>query len=438
MAECTCAESSESSESFGTAGSPPSTPSDDSATSVQGEQRIINPVAKRQSRPNTIDEKRAMRKERKKRLRRKIRKFKVAKLTPHAMRQQQTTKSQQHNSDTNACTHEQKDLDLASRDTILYKQMAHDYWDRWQWEVCQRKKEKRERCVAKSKSVHQIDPSHLLNPIQDGKTTEAIIGRGSFSIVQLKVYRGMRVAVKQFRTQSLKEDVLNEALHLNAICHPYLPYLLGVCSATPPYRIVTQFHGVDGKTMTLQKEIHDHHRQLITTYVQWMNLCIQLLEAINYLHCQAQLLHNDIKGDNILLSDNPSGQLQDLAAASSSSISSSGVYHVVLIDFGKATHVTRGRVYNLTEREKEQYVVKFPHYAPEVINGNGKQTIMSDMYAVGVLLKKMSNHGCFGSLTSTERGLRLIELIDQCKSADINRRLSAIQCIDTIKTIIEV
>ena len=65
MAECTCAESSESSEYFGTAGSPPSTPSDDSATSVQGEQRIINQIAKRHNRPNTIDEKRAMRKERK-------------------------------------------------------------------------------------------------------------------------------------------------------------------------------------------------------------------------------------------------------------------------------------------------------------------------------------------------------------------------------------
>lgn len=433
MAECTCAESSESSESFGTAGSPPPTPSDDSATTVQGEQCITDPIAKRQSRPNTIGEKRAMRRERKKRLRRKIKKFKLAKC---AKRQQQTTKPEQYNSDTNAYAHEQEDL--ASRDMILYKQMAHDYWDRWQWEVCQRKKEIRERRVAKSKSLHQIDPSHLFNPIQDGKTTEVIIGRGSFSIVQLKVYRGMRVAVKQFRTQSLKEDVLNEALHLNAICHPYLPYLLGVCTTTPPYRIVTQFHGVDGKTVTLQKEILNHHRQLITTYVQWMILCIQLLEAINYLHCQAQLLHNDIKEDNVLLSENPSRQLQSFAAASSSSITSSGVYHVVLIDFGKATQVTRGRLYNLTEREKEQYVANFPHYAPEVINGNGKQTIMSDMYAVGVLLKKMYDHGCFGSLTSTERGLCLIELIDQCKSADINQRLSAIQCVDTIKTIIEV
>ena len=66
MAESTYAESSESSESFGTAGSPPSTPSDESATTVQGEQCITDKIAKRQSRPNTIGEKRAMRRERKK------------------------------------------------------------------------------------------------------------------------------------------------------------------------------------------------------------------------------------------------------------------------------------------------------------------------------------------------------------------------------------
>ena len=159
------------------------------------------------------------------------------------------------------------------------------------------------------------------------------------------------------------------------------------------------------------------------------------IEAINYLHSQAQLLHNDIKEDNVLLSENPSQPLQ--GSASSSSISSPGTYHVVLIDFGKATHVTRGRHYNLTEREKEQYVAKFPHFAPEVISGSGKQTIMSDMYAVGILFKKMFDHGCFGSFTSTERHLRLVQLIEQCKSADINRRITAIQCIDIIKKIID-
>ena len=205
----------------------------------------------------------------KKPLRKKIKKYKLAKCTKKKHR---NTKPKQRNTDPDANAHEQKQ---PAQDLILYKQMAQDYWDWWQWEVCQRKKEIGERHAARSKSLHQIDPSHLSDPIQDGKTTEAIIGRGSFSIVQLKVYRGMLVAVKQFRTQSLKEDVLNEALHLNAICHPCLPHLFGVCTTAPPHRIVTQFHGIDGRTVTLQREIH--HRQVITTYMQWMILCTHLL-----------------------------------------------------------------------------------------------------------------------------------------------------------------
>ena len=63
--------------------------------------------------------------------------------------------------------------------------------------------------------------------------------------------------------------------------------------------------------------------------------CTQLLEAIKYLHCEAQLLHNDVKEDNILPAE--SSLQQDLSdnVASSSSSSSSGMYHLVLTDFSK-------------------------------------------------------------------------------------------------------
>ena len=98
---------------------------------------------------------------------------------------------------------------------ILYKQMAQDYWDRWQWEMHLRKEEmqrKQPGTKGASKSLHQIDSSQLSDPVIGGTSTEVYLGRGSSSIVQLKVYRGVYVAVKQFRTPSLKEDVHNEAL----------------------------------------------------------------------------------------------------------------------------------------------------------------------------------------------------------------------------------
>lgn len=81
---------------------------------------------------------------------------------------------------------------------------------------------------------------------------------------------------------------------------PSIPTIpVWVCSAAQPYRIVTQFHGINYKTVTLQREIH--HHQLITKAIQWIILCSQLLEAVDYLHCEAHLLHNDIKEDNVLL-----------------------------------------------------------------------------------------------------------------------------------------
>ena len=238
MADCAA---SSSSESLGTPGSPPPTPSDsimsESTNQEEDNGRIPSSHNRKRSRSNTVSEKRAMRRKRRKR-RRKMKKQKESKKN-----------DSQHQSD--------PESNALVRDIILYKQMARDYWDRWQWEMHRRKEEMNKKgSINTSKSMHQIDPAQLSNPLQDGKAAEIFLGQGSFSTVQLKVYRGMLVAVKHFRAQALKHVVHNEAFLLSSLCHPYLPYLFGVCSAVQPYRIVTQFHGINYKTVTLQMEIH--------------------------------------------------------------------------------------------------------------------------------------------------------------------------------------
>lgn len=45
------------------------------------------------------------------------------------------------------------------------------------------------------------------------------------------------------------------------------------------------------------------------------------------------------------------------------------VHQVIVIDFGKATGVDKGKHYDLLEVEKSEYTRKFPHMAPEVIEG---------------------------------------------------------------------
>ena len=56
-----------------------------------------------------------------------------------------------------------------------------------------------------------IDPSMLEDPVVDGRVEESYIGRGSFGIVRLQVYRGIHVDVKEFLPCSLVHDVTNEA-----------------------------------------------------------------------------------------------------------------------------------------------------------------------------------------------------------------------------------
>ena len=71
-------------------------------------------------------------------------------------------------------------------------------------------------------SAHEIDPGLLKNPTVCGvNNNEVFIGRGSFSVVKLQVYRGIKVATKKFLPNTIVADVLKEAHILSQFCHPY-------------------------------------------------------------------------------------------------------------------------------------------------------------------------------------------------------------------------
>ena len=123
------AEQCATSDSFGTPGTPPSTPPTPSDNTTPNTLPEVHPVKekRRLSRSNTLNERRAMRRERKKGMMKRH-------VQPMWTRKQDLKMVQkEHNTDINP--HEQKEL------AILYKQMARDYWDRWQWEMHQRKEE---------------------------------------------------------------------------------------------------------------------------------------------------------------------------------------------------------------------------------------------------------------------------------------------------------
>ena len=102
----------------------------------------------------------------------------------------------------------------------------------------------------------------------------SISDRVIFFIFSLKVYRGINVAVKQYRIRTDKIDVYDEAMILSRLCHPYLPYLFKVCTQSSPYRLVMQFHGIGHQTGTLNKEM----KQIVGP-TAWLIACSQLIET---------------------------------------------------------------------------------------------------------------------------------------------------------------
>ena len=95
--------------------------------------------------------------------------------------------------------------------------------------------------------------------------------------------------MKEFQPRSFCEDVKNEAAIVASFVHPFL---FGMCTKSRPHRIVLQFHGIDSETITLHRELMEHTLG-VEGSMAWLIICVQLLEAIEYIHTK-NILHNDI------------------------------------------------------------------------------------------------------------------------------------------------
>ena len=68
--------------------------------------------------------------------------------------------------------------------------------------------------------IHEINPKYLKDPTDNaGNSLPTYIGRGSFVVVQLQIYRRLKVAVKRLLMLMLTE----KPEFLAQLCHPYLP-----------------------------------------------------------------------------------------------------------------------------------------------------------------------------------------------------------------------
>lgn len=81
---------------------------------------------------------------------------------------------------------------------------------------------------------------------------------------------------------------------------------------------------------------------------------MQIIEALRYLHEYAEILHNDIKCNNVLLAE---------------ADSSDGSWLPIVLINGKASLISENRRLRLDFVEQYEYVRKYPHIyiAPAVV-----------------------------------------------------------------------
>ena len=333
-------------------------------------------------------------------------------------------------------------LNDAEKKCVTYRCMAKTYWERWRYELEERKddlmKERQFRfsvmhCVkspgvaaAPSPTLPLIDRSMLADPIQCESDKDIFVGRGSFGVIKFQQYRGIQVAVKEFLPRTRAESVRYEASILLKLSHPYVPLLLGICTNEYPFIMVMQYHGIDGRCVTLQKELSQKKIFPSGSYQSWLVMMSELAEAIRYLHEDVNIIHNDIKADNVVLSNSFTRQ----------ALHSKFNFQIVLVDFGKATTKDKGHLYKLSFHEREQYRIRYHHLAPEVIEGTMKQCVVSDVYSLGKLFGRIVHGACLVGLQS-DSFERVNHLTKSCSSVKKNERPTARKICDVFEQLLK-
>ena len=101
----------------------------------------------------------------------------------------------------------------------------------------------------------------------------------------------------------------------------------------------------------------------------WRDTASQVFDAVKYLHREAEILHNDIKPNNIVVEHGRNAS----------------VLIPILIDFGKACAIHDARVMS-----QERSLSKFPFMAPELNKGE-RQSTRSDIFSLGYTLRRVSH-----------------------------------------------
>ena len=229
-----------------------------------------------------------------------------------------------------------------------------------------------------------------------------VLGRGTFATCyKVQVYVDSRLvdaAVKVFHKGSHLPHVVREASTYTKLGDvPCVPRLLGV-SVVPPC-LVTTLHG-PGTLLDAAR----HPGTTLTALVRGLH---HLADTLTQMH-HRQLVHNDLKFDNVLVSRSLD----------------TGDMITTLIDMGAVQHIG-ARPYQGRRLSAQTY----PYLAPEVLRG-GPVSPYSDAFSLGWMLSCVL--GRVSRPCSAWQGMAVAR---QCMHPDPRQRLSVTSFRDAVKRI---
>ena len=173
--------------------------------------------------------------------------------------------------------------------------------------------------------------------------------------------------------------------------HPNIAFLYGVCNPNSHQPlIVTSFYTCSGKPQTFSNILP----LTPSESAGLIHILGGILKGIQHMHRRG-ILHNDIKGDNVVLTDNlPHNTPAD--------------QHLwpIIIDFNKASPVHAAKKYNLTKKIRIVYKQRYTQLAPDLVDGLVQQCPATDIYSFGVLAKK--------AISDSPKHGKLVKPLDAC------------------------
>ena len=191
-----------------------------------------------------------------------------------------------------------------------------------------------------------------------------VLGCGVFGKCFFGYVGPVEACFKVSKGKAFDNYFFREANILLGCCHCNVSYLLGVCLEGSCKILVLSYHGANRQSYNLHSVLISRRKSEIPSIEwDWKSILFGIINGLCYIHAK-NILHNDIKEDNVVLHANKA----------------------IIVDFGKACLAKDGKKYFLSNEEKKKYMDFHPHISPDLRDGRCIQSKSTDVYSFGRLL----------------------------------------------------